>query len=172
MRDDFDIEAALKAIGIEVGSSLEWRPDIFLYPEEGKCVLVEFKAPDVEMSKHCDQIQKYAKIIANYSTKKFTQFYGFLIGEQINPLAIPDRYKKVPYGNYWVYPSEPINDISTGLPIADIYQEIMPLSEIAKRAEIRNKSFADKLGLRKEDLTAVDAAATDEEKPEESSSAN
>jgi hypothetical protein len=152
LRPDVDIDAALKSVGIEAASALEWRPDIFLYPEEGKCVLVEFKAPDVEMSKHCDQIQKYAKIIANYATKKFTQFYGFLIGEQINPLAIPDRYKKVPYGNYWVYASEPINDIATVLPIADIYQEIMPLSEIAKRAEIRNKSFAEKLGITQKDL--------------------
>jgi hypothetical protein len=153
LRADVDIDAALKSVGIETGSSLEWRPDIFLYPEEGKCILVEFKAPDVEMSKHFDQIQKYAKIIANYSTRKFTQFYGFLIGEQINPLAIPDRYKKVPYGNYWVYVSEPINDITTGISIADIYQEIIPLSEIAKRAEIRNRSFAEKLGITSEYIT-------------------
>lgn len=150
---DIDIKEILESVGIESGSALEWRPDIFLYPEESKCVLIEFKAPDVEMSKYCDQIQKYAKIIANYSTKSFTQFYGFLIGEQINQLAIPDRYKKVPYGNYWIYASEPINSIETGLPIADLYQEIMPLSEIAKRAEIRNKSFAEKLGITKTDLS-------------------
>lgn len=150
---DIDIKEILESVGIESGSALEWRPDIFLYPEESKCVLIEFKAPDVEMSKYCDQIQKYAKIIANYSTRPFTQFYGFLIGEQLNQLAIPDRYKKVPYGNYWVYASEPINSIETGLPIADLYQEIMPLSEIAKRAEIRNKSFAEKLGITKTDLS-------------------
>jgi hypothetical protein len=164
LRADVDIEAALASVGIEKGSALEWRPDIFLYPEEGKCILVEFKAPDVELSKHCDQIQKYAKIIANYSTRKFTQFYGFLIGEQINQLAVPDRYRKVPYGNYWVYPSEPVNDIATGLPRADLYQEIMPLSEIAKRAEIRNKSFAEKLGITREDfskLSEVDSAKAD-----------
>lgn len=153
LRDDVDIDAALSAVGLEKGSSLEWRPDIFLYPEEGKCVLVEFKAPQVDLTKYCDQIQKYAKIIANYSNRRFTQFYGYLIGEEIQALAIPDRYKKVPYGNYWVYSSEPINDIKTGLPIADIYQEIMPLSEIAKRAEIRNKSFAEKIGITSDDIT-------------------
>lgn len=152
LRPDVDIDVALKSVGIEKGSSLEWRPDIFLYPEEGKCVLVEFKAPDVEVSIHCDQIQKYAKIIANYSVKKITQFYGFLIGERISQLMVPDRYKRVPYGNYWAYPSEPINNVATGLPIADIYQEIVPLSEIAKRAEIRNRSFAQKLGITSEDM--------------------
>ncbi|MDR0968396.1 MAG: hypothetical protein LBL99_02030, partial [Holosporaceae bacterium] len=147
LRDSVDIETVLKSVGIEMGNALKWRPDIFLYPEEGKCILFEFKAPEVEVSKHCDQIQKYAKIIANYSKKEFRQFYGFLIGQQINPLAIPDRYKKAPCGSYWYYPSEPINNIATGVPIADIYQEIIPLSEIAKRAEIRNRSFAEKLGL-------------------------
>jgi len=152
LRPDVDIDIALKSAGIEVGTSLKWRPDIFLYPEEGKCVLVEIKSTVEEMTKHLDQIQKYAKILANYSTRKITQFYGFFIGEQINPLAIPGRYKKVPYGNYWVYASEPINSIETGFQIADIYQEIMPLSEIAKRAEIRNRSFAEKLGIKKEDL--------------------
>jgi hypothetical protein len=150
LRPDVDIDEALKSVGIETGSSLGWRPDIFLYPEEGKCVLIEFKAPDAELSKHCDQIQKYAKIIANYSTRNFMQFYGFLIGEKITQQAVPDRYRKVPYGNYWFYPDEPINDIRTGLRIAQIYQEIISLSEIARRAEIRNRSFAQKLGITEE----------------------
>jgi hypothetical protein len=152
LRSGTDIEIALKSVGLENSSALGWRPDIFLYPEEGKCILIEFKAPGEELSKYLDQIQKYAKIIANYSIKKFTQFFGFLIGEQITQIAIADRYKKVPFGNYWVYPSEPINDIATGLQIADIYQEIIPLSEISRRAEIRNKSFAEKLGITSDDI--------------------
>lgn len=155
LRPDVDIDAALKSVGIDTGSTLKWRPDIFLYPEEGKCILIEFKAPDVELTQYCDQIQKYAKIIANYSTIKITQFYGFLIGEKINLAAMPDRYKKVPYGNYWVYASEPINSLDTHTPIADIYQEIIPLSEISKRAEIRNKSFAGKLGITETDLREI-----------------
>ena len=153
LRSDVDIDKALESVGIETGAILEWRPDIFLYPEEGKCILVEFKSPDVELTKHCDQIQKYAKIIANYAEEKFTQFYGYLIGEQVNRAAMPDRYQRVPYGNYWVYASEPIKSIETDLVIANLYQEIMPLSEIAKRAEIRNKSFAEKLGLPQSDST-------------------
>jgi len=165
LRPDVDINEALKAVELEVGTTLEWRPDIFLYPEEGKCILVEFKAPDVEITRHCDQIQKYAKIIANYSKKKFTQFFGFLIGEQIQQLAIPGRYRMVPYGNYWVYPSEPINNIVTGLPIADIYQEIIPLSEIAKRAEIRNRSFEEKLGITKSSQDKARGESSQEAKP-------
>jgi len=63
---------------------------------------------------------------------------------------------KVPYGNYWVYPNEPIKSIDEAETIiANLYQEIMPLSEIAKRAEIRNKSFADKLGITPDDINKV-----------------
>ena len=105
------------------------------------------KAPTVDLSQCCDQIQKYAKLIANYAVPEFQfkQFYGFLIGEKTG--LIPDRYKKSPYGKYWIYPSEPINNIETGVPIADIYQEIIQLSGLAVRAEIRNRSFAEKLGI-------------------------
>lgn len=38
------------------------RPDVLLYPAEGKCIIVEFKAPDVEVSQHLDQINRYAMI--------------------------------------------------------------------------------------------------------------
>lgn len=38
------------------------RPDILLYPEEGKCIIIEFKAPDVEVSMYLSQINKYAMI--------------------------------------------------------------------------------------------------------------
>ncbi|MDR2651103.1 MAG: hypothetical protein LBC68_02135 [Prevotellaceae bacterium] len=147
LKDKTDIDAALRSIGIEKNSYLKYRPDIFLFPEEGKCILIEFKAPDDRLTDHCDQIQRYAKLIANFSRSPFNQFFGFLIGENIEVVSVPDRYNQVPYLNYWVYPNEPIRSIKTGLLIANLYQEIIPLSEIAKRAEIRNRSFAEKLGI-------------------------
>lgn len=148
-RDDINVNEALESVGLAIDASAgRLRPDIFLYPEEGKCILIELKAPSIDLSQCCDQIQKYAKLIANYAVPEFQfkQFYGFLIGEKTG--FIPDRYKKSPYGKYWIYPSEPINDVRTGMPIADIYQEIIQLSGMAERAEIRNRSFAEKLGIR------------------------
>jgi hypothetical protein len=156
LQDNIVIDEALKSVGIIKESYLKQRPDIFLFPEEGKCILVEFKAPDTEVSEYCDQIQKYARLIANYARKPFVQFFGFLIGETIDRVSIPGRYSKVPYGNYWVYPNEPIKSIDAAETIiANLYQEIMPLSEIAKRAEIRNKSFADKLAITPDDINKV-----------------
>ncbi len=146
LRDDIDINDACKKVGL-TKEHLEKRPDIFLFPKDGKCILIEFKAPAVHLSLHLDQIARYAKLIANYSTKPLSQFYGFLIGENINKIDIPGRYKKAISSNYWFYPSEPIIHIEKDTPIADLYQEIIPLSTIATRAEIRNRSFAEKLGI-------------------------
>jgi len=149
LKSDVNIEEACKSVGLEIEHRLKQRPDIFIFPEEGKCILIEFKAPNIKLDLHLDQISRYAKLIANYSEKRITQFYGFLIGESINKIDVPDRYRKSTYGNYWFYPSEPIRliDKDKDTIIADIYQEIIPLSVIAGRAEIRNRSFAEKLGI-------------------------
>lgn len=56
--------------------------------------------------------------------------------------------EKVPYGNYRVYPNYSITSIDEKeATIANLYQELLPLSELARRASIRNKSFAEKLGV-------------------------
>ena len=153
LKNSVDVYSALKAVGIQKETYLRQRPDIFLFPEEGKCILVELKAPDVDVSTYCDQIQRYARLIANFARKPFVQFFGFLIGEEIDSVSIPGRFIKVPYGNYWYYPNEPVKAIDVAETVkANLYQEIMPLSEIAKRAEIRNKSFAQKLGITQDDF--------------------
>jgi len=152
IREDINIEDALASVGLDIGHRLEKRPDIFLFPEEGKCILIEFKAPGVDVSLHLDQLPKYAKLIANYSKKKITQFYGYLIGENINRLDIPDRYNRAVYSGYWFNPSEIIKDLNTDFPIADLYQEIIPFSTIGTRAEMRNRSFAEKLGIEVNEL--------------------
>ncbi|MDR2439218.1 MAG: hypothetical protein LBE12_07610 [Planctomycetaceae bacterium] len=148
LKDKTNIDKALQDVGITKNSYVKKRPDIFLFPEEGKCILIEFKAPDVDLVLHCDQIQRYARLIANFSRIKFNQFFGFLIGENIDVVSLPGRYRKIPCGNSRVCPNEPINSIDESeAVIANLYQEIIPLSEIAQRAEIRNKSFAEKLGI-------------------------
>jgi hypothetical protein len=163
--DNIDIGKALKSVGISKDTYSEQRPDIFIFPEEGKCILVELKNPDVDLSQHTTQIARYARLIANYSRKPrhFTQFFGFLIGETLDIISLTSEWKKVPFGNYRIYPSLAITAIDeTEAPIANLYQEIIPLSEIAKRAEIRNKSFADKLGITSDDIAKAKERDTKE----------
>ena len=151
LKDGVEIQKVLDSVGLTLDARLKKRPDIFLYPEEGKCILIEFKAPKVELRKHLDQISQYAKLIANYSKKPIRQFYGFLIGENINKVDVSDRYRPACHGGYWFYPSERIASIETDATIADIYQEIIPLSTIAERASRRNRSFSERLGITRED---------------------
>ena len=57
------------------GVSIDKRPDIFLYASERKCVLIELKAPDVDLSAHLNQMIKYCNVIANYAEQKIQNFY-------------------------------------------------------------------------------------------------
>ena len=122
--------------------------------------MIEFKAPDVDLSVHTSQIPKYAKLIANYSRKpKFTfnQFFGFLVGNTIDEVKLEtDLWRKVPFGEHRIYPSKNITTIGgEEATIANLYQEMIKLSGIADRAELRNKSFSDKLGITPLDLDKI-----------------
>lgn len=160
LQDGVDIKKALEQVDIEWEEYLANRPDICLFPEEGKCIIIEFKAPSVDLSQHTLQIPKYAKLIANYSRKPnfvFNQFFGFLVGNTINQVKLDtDLWKKVPFGEHRVYPSKNVTTIGgeEGT-IANLYQEMIKLSGIADRAQLRNKSFSDKLGITQLDFDRI-----------------
>lgn len=125
------------------------RPDIFLYPEEGQCVLVEFKDPEENLSNHLNQMIRYCNVIANFSVAKIQRFYCYLIGEKIDRLDLDNDFKLSVSGD-WVrgpigIPS--FDEKLGGAPIATAQLEVIKLSSIYDRARRRNKSFADKLGI-------------------------
>lgn len=126
------------------------RPDIFLYVEEGKCVLIEFKAHEIDLSDHLNQLTRYCNLIANRSRSKIDQFFCYLIGEKIERMDLPGEFIKSVTGDF-IKPNQPIRSFEEGKEeniIAYLHQEIIQLSAIHKRAAVRNKSFADKLGIR------------------------
>jgi hypothetical protein len=130
------------------------RPDIFLFPEEGKCVLIELKEPRADLSDHLNQTIKYANLIANFSNIKIDTFYCYLIGENISQIDIPGDFDKS-ISNDWVR-KIPLSIRSVlpeneGQDIAKAQVEIIKLSSIHERAHRRNKSFADRLGIRIEE---------------------
>lgn len=123
------------------------RPDIFLFAEEGKCVIVEFKEPETNLSHYLHQMPQYCKLLANYSGIKITNFYCYLIGEKISPEADLDEYEESVNGD-WYRDSIPVKRAGGDRArIASIRMEIIKLSDIHKRAHRRNKNFALKLGL-------------------------
>jgi hypothetical protein len=128
------------------------RPDVLLFPSEGKCIIIEFKAPDENVSNHLTQISKYSTLIANYSKPrfKFNTFYGYLIGEAIEPIDIFSTGT----GNWIVsehfdYLFRPLQDIydnhNVGKVIGSLYTEVIKYSTLFERAKMRNKIFIEKL---------------------------
>ena len=128
---------------------LEKRPDILLFPEEGKCIIIELKAPDVNVAEHLLQINFYANLFRNYTVDhlQITTFYGFLIGESIEDRDVRGRglgFERSLHFDYWFRPSAPIDGFgerSNG----SIYTEVIKYSTLLQRAKLRNKIFIDKL---------------------------
>lgn len=125
------------------------RPDVLLFPEEGKCMIFEFKAPDIDVSDHLKQIHRYATLIHNLSKDKFLcdKFYGYLIGENIDYDAVTDvepRFKLSPTMECLYNPHEPIKGKFQRAE-AELYTEILKYSDLLKRARRRNQIFSDLL---------------------------
>ena len=128
------------------------RPDILLFPAEGKCIIIEFKALGVNVSDYLTDISFYAGLIANYSNKdfNFNDFYGYLIGESIEPKDV----LKTGTGNWIIsehldYLFRPFieiyDDSNTVKVIGKLYTEVIKYSTLFERAKLRNKIFIDKL---------------------------
>lgn len=126
------------------------KPDILLFPNEGKCIIVEFKAPGVDVSFHLDQINRYARLINNLSDEKFgfNTYYGYLIGEQgIDIDEIQDANPDFQSAHSLDYIFRPYLRIigKFNRPDGALYTEIIKYSDILKRAQNRNQIFIDKL---------------------------
>jgi hypothetical protein len=125
------------------------RPDVLLFPEEGKCIIIEMKAPDVNAADHLSQIDFYANLIRNYTQDKFqiTMFYGYLIGENIESrdvLGRVSRYEHSYQFDYLFRPSENVIGFD-GRSNGAIYNEVLKYTTLLARAQQRNKIFMQKL---------------------------
>ena len=127
------------------------RPDILLFPDEGKCIIIEFKAPDVNVADHLNQIDFYASLLRNYTADTFqiTTFYGYLIGESIEDRDVRghvSRFEQSYHLHYWFRPSEPVNGFDNRQN-GSIYTEVIKYTTLLERAKLRNQIFIKKLGL-------------------------
>ena len=125
------------------------RPDVLLYPEEGKCIIIEFKAPSVDVSEYLSQINRYAMIINNLSDDSFGfhAFYGYLIGEDVDYMSIEEadsEYKEASHLGYIVKPYYRVPG-KFGRKDGELRIEVLKYSDLLKRARERNKVFIDML---------------------------
>ncbi len=125
------------------------KPDILLFPNEGKCIIIEFKNPNVNVAKHLHQIDNYASLIWNFAKKEFqfNTFYGYLIGEKIESKEVRmyrSTFQEAYHFDYLFRPHEPIAGIFRNGD-ASLYTEVIKYSTLLNRAKKRNEIFIDKL---------------------------
>jgi hypothetical protein len=148
-KDEFSSEEERYLISLGE-KRLNKKPDILLFPDEGKCIVIEFKALDVNVSDHLTQINKYAYLIANYTKKKYkiNTFYGYLIGEAIEPGDIystgTGNWEQSPHFDYMFRPSQYVRS-DKGAIVGSLYTEVIKYSTLLARAKKRNEIFIKKL---------------------------
>lgn len=148
-RDDFDAEEQryLTSLG---ENRMKMRTDVLLFPSEGKCVIIEFKNPDVNVSDCLNQITKYAYFLRNFTKQKFrfVTFYGYLIGESVEKRDVRSAdgdFIAAPNLDYIFRPRKNIPDDSGANIDGSLYMEVLKFSVLKERAEIRNKAFIDRI---------------------------
>ncbi|MDT0675116.1 hypothetical protein [Autumnicola musiva] len=131
------------------GDANQKRPDILLFPKEGKCIIIELKSLDTNISEHLNQINRYASLINNLSKEKynFHTYYGYLIGENIDIDDIEDNdsdFKPAHQLNFLFRPHKRIVG-KFGKNDGALYTEVIKYSTILERALVRNEVFIQKL---------------------------
>ena len=128
---------------------LQKKPDILLFPSEAKCIIIEFKNPDTNVGDYLSQITYYATLIYNFSKREFNTFYGYLIGEKIDPDDIKSHdanFQEAYHLDYLFRPHERVYG-KFRTPDASLYTEVIKYSTLLERAKRRNQMFIEKLGL-------------------------
>lgn len=124
------------------------RPDILLFPKEHKCIIIELKSMDADVSKFVSQVSQYAGLIRQYAKERFeiTTFYAYLIGESFTLSEVKRAnpfFKKAYYFDYLFCPNYPV-DGGENRRDGEMYIEVIKYSTLLERAVFRNKIFTDK----------------------------
>ena len=78
---DADIDDSLKKLFESTKNDHDKkRPDIAIFNEEGSAIIIEFKAPGVDLQEHINDLIQYSGLLAAKSHGKIKKFYGYLIG--------------------------------------------------------------------------------------------
>ncbi len=141
-------EEYLKSLG---ENRMEERPDILVFPDEGKCIIIELKNPNRNIGLHLNEITHYASLIRNFTADNFQidTFYGYLIGEGINQQDVrtyDGDFKAAYQFDYMFRPAKTIPG-EYGRKDGSLYTEILSYRTLHERASKRNDIFIKKIGL-------------------------
>ncbi len=122
------------------------RPDIAIFSQEGSAVIIEFKSPGVDLADHIQDLMEYAQLLAAKSKGHLSKFYGYLIGDTINPNRVVG-YDRFPSGRGW-YGTHPIKEHNCGRMLGELNGEILYYEDVVKRAEKRLEVYKQRLSLK------------------------
>lgn len=123
------------------------RPDIAIFNQEGAAIIIEFKAPGVELQEYTNDLFQYARLLAAKSKGRINKFYGYLIGDSIDENRLAPSYTKFANGNGY-FDTARIKDFGTGQQYGELYSEVLFYQDFIDRAEQRLKVYKNKLGIR------------------------
>ncbi|MDT7849761.1 hypothetical protein Q9292_09075 [Methylophilus sp. VKM B-3414] len=144
---DSDIDASLEKLFAQNNEEHKLkRPDIAIFNEEGAAIIIEFKAPGVPIQEHLNDLTQYARLLAAKSKGKLRKFYGYIIGDTIDPSRIPGNYTPFPSGLGY-FTSSPLTDPVSRIPYGELYSEVLLYSQFIDKAENRLKVYKEKLNF-------------------------
>lgn len=139
-------EAFLNANNERRGSK---RPDVLLFPAEEKCIILEFKTPGTNIADHLAEINYYASLILNLTKPEFPfkVFYGYLIGETLEPLDLPFNDSDFVEAEHFDFSFRPYKRIMGKFKDfqGSLYTEVLKYSTLLERANRRNQALIEKL---------------------------
>lgn len=142
-----DIDAALQEIFEKRSDDNKGkRPDIALFCKEGSAIIIEFKAPNVNLDDHVNDLMEYSQLLAAKSKGRLRKFYGYLIGSQLNPLRLRG-YKRFPNGSGY-FSTDPIVEPSNQQALGELYSEILFYEDIERKAKMRLQVYKERLDFK------------------------
>lgn len=122
------------------------RPDIAIFNEEGSAIIIELKAPGVELQDHINDLIQYARLLCAKSNGRIKKIYGYLIGNCLDESRMPPEFERFPSERGY-FNTAPIRDPRTGMPYGELYSEVLFYDHFTERARNRLKIYKEKLKL-------------------------
>lgn len=119
------------------------RPDIAIFDKEGAAIIVEFKAPGVNLDDHIGDLSEYAHLLLAKSNGRLKRFYGYLIGNTINRMRM-SGWTRFPQGKGY-FRSTPLQDPESDRVVGELYAETLFYEDVVDRARKRIAVYRDKL---------------------------
>lgn len=139
---DADMAATLRRRSQEHATK---RPDIAIFGKEGSAIIIEFKAPGVPMDEHIGDLHRYAHLLAAKSNGRLKKFYGYLVGDTLDPFGMIG-WKKFASGRSYFHTSD-LQDPETGRTLGELYAETLLYEDVVNRARKRIGVYRDKLRI-------------------------